>query len=79
MREPPPGGYRSMNSEAASGNWRRGIGGKARRSRTRMPCGAFVRQRSKLNTCSASWVPPSRCDPHPTPSFECWHSLNLLV
>ena len=39
--------YRLMSCGAASGNWRRGIEGRARRSRMRMPCGAFGRQRSR--------------------------------
>lgn len=58
-----------MNYEAAFGNWRRGTEERARKLLMRTPCGAFGKPKNRSNTCSASWVLPSRYDPLVVPCF----------
>lgn len=56
----PSHGCRWMSFGAASESWKKETEEKARRLRMRMPCGGSAKQKSKLNTCNANWVPPSR-------------------
>lgn len=69
-----------MNSGAASGSWRRGIGGRARRLADEDAL-RRIRQAEEqiehLQRCVGCHQ--AGATPHPTPpQFECWHSLNLL-